>query len=95
MVRFCTPEAHDQMIAYTSQLAHVVSGAYIKNPLAQSHRGFSAGSFLDTDPSADERGSSGPAAFGEWRPVLPAMDGLIMHASTSTAKPWPPPTPKG
>ena len=43
MVRFCTPEAHDQMIAYSSQLAHVVSGAYIKNPLAPSHKGFSAG----------------------------------------------------
>ena len=46
-VRFCTPEAHDQMIAYTSQLAHIVSGAYVKNPLSREHKGFSAGSFLD------------------------------------------------
>ena len=46
-VRFCTPEAHDQMIAYTSQLAHIVSGAYVKNPLSKAHKGFSAGSFLD------------------------------------------------
>lgn len=35
------------MIAYTSQLAHVVSSAYVKCPLAQKHRGFSAGSFAD------------------------------------------------
>lgn len=46
-VRFTTPEEHDQMIAYTSQLAHVLSGAYVKNPLSASHRGFSAGSFQD------------------------------------------------
>ena len=35
------------MIAYTSQLAHVVSNAYIKSPTAQSHKGFSAGSYKD------------------------------------------------
>ena len=35
------------MIAFTSQLAHVVSGAYVQTPLAQKHRGFSAGSFQD------------------------------------------------
>jgi len=42
-----TPEKHDQMIAYTSQLAHVVSNAYVKSPGAQCHHGFSAGSYLD------------------------------------------------
>ena len=35
------------MIAFTSQLAHVVSSAYVKTPLAPKHRGFSAGSFKD------------------------------------------------
>ena len=35
------------MIAFTSQLAHVVSNAYIKSPTAQTHRGFSAGSYKD------------------------------------------------
>ena len=35
------------MIAFTSQLAHVVSSAYVKTPLAPKHRGFSAGSFRD------------------------------------------------
>lgn len=42
-----TSEEHDEMIAYTSQLAHVVSNAYIQNPLALKHKGFSAGSFRD------------------------------------------------
>ncbi|MGI6721183.1 MAG: prephenate dehydrogenase [Anaerovoracaceae bacterium] len=45
--RFTTPEEHDRMIAFTSQLAHVVSSAYIKSPLAGSHAGFSAGSYRD------------------------------------------------
>lgn len=40
-------EEHDRMIAYTSQLAHVVSNAYVKSPTAQKHKGFSAGSFKD------------------------------------------------
>ena len=40
MVRFCTPEAHDQMIAYTSQLAHVVSGAYVKTRWLPGTRAF-------------------------------------------------------
>ena len=38
---------HDQQIAYTSQLAHVVSNAYVKSPAAQAHKGFSAGSYKD------------------------------------------------
>ena len=42
-----TPEIHDQTIAFTSQLAHVVSNAYIKSPTLQNESGFSAGSFLD------------------------------------------------
>ncbi len=38
---------HDKMIAFTSQLAHVVSNAYIKSPTADMHKGFSAGSYKD------------------------------------------------
>lgn len=40
-------ENHDRMIAFTSQLAHVVSNAYIKSPTALEHEGFSAGSYRD------------------------------------------------
>ena len=42
-----TAEKHDTMIAFTSQLAHIVSNAYIKSPTAQNHKGFSAGSYKD------------------------------------------------
>jgi prephenate dehydrogenase len=42
-----TAEEHDELIAFTSQLAHVVSNAYVKSPTAEKHRGFSAGSYKD------------------------------------------------
>ena len=40
-------EEHDRVIAFTSQLAHVVSNAYVKSPTARDHKGFSAGSYKD------------------------------------------------
>lgn len=46
-VVFTTPDEHDRIIAYTSQLAHIASSAYIKSPEALRQRGFSAGSFRD------------------------------------------------
>ena len=42
-----TASAHDKMIAFTSQMPHIVSNAYIKSPTADSHKGFSAGSYKD------------------------------------------------
>ena len=42
-----TAEKHDEMIAFTSQMAHLVSNAYIKSPTARAHKGFSAGSYKD------------------------------------------------
>ena len=42
-----TAEEHDKIIAFTSQLAHVVSNAYVKTPTAKMHKGFSAGSYKD------------------------------------------------
>ena len=42
-----TAEKHDEMIAFTSQMAHLVSNAYIKSPTAEAHKGFSAGSYKD------------------------------------------------
>ncbi len=44
---YTTPDEHDKMIAFTSQLAHVVSNAYIKSPSAENHKGLSAGSYKD------------------------------------------------
>ena len=42
-----TAEEHDKMIAFTSQMPHIVSNAFIKSPTAQNHKGFSAGSYKD------------------------------------------------
>lgn len=42
-----TADEHDKMIAFTSQMPHIVSNAYIKSPTAGSHKGFSAGSYKD------------------------------------------------
>ena len=42
-----TPKNHDKIIAFTSQLAHVISSAYIKSDTAKEHLGFTAGSFRD------------------------------------------------
>ena len=43
----CTAQEHDKRIAFTSQMPHVLSNAYIKSPTALSHKGFSAGSYKD------------------------------------------------
>ncbi len=46
-VVFTSSDNHDRMIAYTSQLCHVVSNAFIKNKTAKEHLGYSAGSYKD------------------------------------------------
>ena len=46
-VQFTTPKTHDEMIAYTSQLAHVVSSSYVESPVIELESGFSGGSFHD------------------------------------------------
>ena len=42
-----TAEVHDKMIAFTSQMPHILSNAFIKSPTALNHKGFSAGSYKD------------------------------------------------
>lgn len=46
-IKHCDAEYHDRKIAYTSQLAHIVSNAYIKSPTADGFPGFTGGSFQD------------------------------------------------
>ena len=46
-VVYTDPRHHDEMIAFTSQLCHLISSAYVREPLAQEHVGYSAGSFRD------------------------------------------------
>ena len=42
-----TADDHDRMIAFTSQMPHILSNAFIKSPTAMNHKGFSAGSYKD------------------------------------------------
>ncbi len=42
-----TAQTHDEMIAFTSQMPHIISNAFIKSPTAMLHKGFSAGSYKD------------------------------------------------
>jgi len=42
-----TAQEHDKMIAFTSQMPHILSNAFIKSPTARQHKGFSAGSYKD------------------------------------------------
>ena len=55
-ITITTPKKHDQMIAYTSQLPHVLAGSYVKSPASDEHKGFSAGSYHDVSrvASVDE-----------------------------------------
>jgi prephenate dehydrogenase len=52
-----TAREHDELIAFTSQMPHILSNAFIKSPTAKEHRGFSAGSYRDLTRVAwlDER----------------------------------------
>ena len=81
-VRITTPEEHDSMISYTSQLALIVSGAYVKNPMSARHMGFSAGSFLDMTRVARLNEDMWTELFMDNADLLvPSIDDLIMRLS--------------
>ena len=74
------PETHDRVISYTSQLAHVVSSAYVKSPEAMEHHGFSAGSFKDMTRVARLSPQMWTELFALNRdPLLGELDALIAH----------------
>ena len=75
-----TPEDHDRVIGYTSQLAHVVSSAYVKSPEAMEHHGFSAGSFRDMTRVARLNPQMWTELFMLNRePLMSELDALIEH----------------
>jgi prephenate dehydrogenase len=77
-----TAEHHDEVIAFTSQLAHVVSNAYVKTPTAQEHRGFSAGSYKDLTRVAWLNESMWTELFLENKePLLFEIDHIIASLS--------------
>lgn len=81
-VQFTNPRTHDEMIAYTSQLAHIVSSAYVKCPLAESHRGFSAGSFADMTRVARLNEGMWTELFFENREaLLPVVEDLVKRVT--------------
>lgn len=81
-VRITNPEEHDSMISYTSQLAHIVSGAYVKNPLSAQHKGFSAGSFQDMTRVARLNEDMWTELFLDNADLLvPSIDDLIFRLS--------------
>lgn len=81
-VQFTTPKVHDEMIAYTSQLAHIVSSAYVKCPLADKHRGFSAGSFADMTRVAKLNETMWTELFFDNREaLLPVVEDLVKRVT--------------
>lgn len=75
-------EDHDRVIAYTSQLAHIVSNAYVKSPTAQEHRGFSAGSYKDLTRVAWLNETMWTELFLENKdPLLSEIDTIISSLS--------------
>ena len=76
----CSAEEHDKKIAITSQLAHIVSNAYVKSPQVSNCEGFTGGSFQDMTRIAgvDERIWT-ELYFSNLDNVLSELDGLITH----------------
>ena len=77
-----TAEDHDRMIAFTSQMPHIVSNAFIKSPTALEHRGFSAGSYKDLTRVAWLNASMWSELFLDNREhLLRELDALINNLS--------------
>jgi len=81
-----TAEIHDRVIAFTSQLAHVVSNAYVKSPQAQIHHGFSAGSYRDLTRVAWLNETMWCELFLENRDYLSEEIGIIINALAAYKK---------
>ena len=77
-----TADAHDKTIAFTSQLAHVISSAYISSPTAEEQRGFSAGSFRDMTRVAEINAEMwSEILISNREPLLTELDRLLVSLS--------------
>lgn len=73
-----TPEHHDEMIAFTSQIAHVLACSYVLSPLAPMHPGFSAGSYRDVSRVARINGEMWSELFiSNKEPLVKEIDDLV------------------
>ena len=78
-----TARDHDRMIAFTSQMPHIISNAFIKSPTALEHKGFSAGSYKDLTRVAWLNPGMWAELFLENREfVLSELDTLIAALGT-------------
>ena len=88
-IKISTPEEHDRMIAFTSQLPHVLACAYVLSPCCPNHKGFSAGSYKDVSRVANINSVLWSELFLENRePLIKELDTLIdnIHAITDAVK---------
>ena len=77
-VKITTPEEHDRMIAFTSQLPHVLACSYVLSPCCPNHNGFSAGSYRDVSCVANINSKLWSELFLENRePLITELDILI------------------
>lgn len=75
-----TPEHHDRMIAYTSQLCHIISSAYVKSRAETEHKGYSGGSYRDLTRVAYLNETMWTELFLENAAALvPEIDEMIEH----------------
>ena len=79
-VRMTDPQEHDRMIAFTSQLPHVLACAYVLSPQCKNHNGFSAGSYRDVSRVANINAPLWAELFLENRqPLTSELDLLIQN----------------
>ncbi|MBQ1716716.1 MAG: prephenate dehydrogenase, partial [Ruminococcus sp.] len=76
-VTLSDPDEHDRMIAFTSQLPHVLACAYVLSPCCPNHKGFSAGSYRDVSRVANINSKLWSELFLENRePLLEEIEEL-------------------
>lgn len=79
-IKITTPEEHDRMIAFTSQLPHVLACAYVLSPNCMNHKGFSAGSYRDVSRVANINAELWSELFMEnQEPLSKELDVLISN----------------
>ena len=82
-IKITTPEEHDRMIAFTSQLPHVLACAYVLSPSCPNHNGFSAGSYRDVSRVANINAKLWTELFLENREPLVAELEVLNQNLTS------------
>lgn len=84
-IKLSTPEEHDKMIAFTSQLPHVLACSYVLSPCCINHKGFSAGSYHDVSRVANINAKLWSELFLENKePLISELDLLIENINKIT-----------